>query len=99
MGVKKIYIAGKIGGLPDAEYKSNFEQAKIECERMGFTPVSPVDLPHEHDQSWSSYMKEDIRELTKCDAVYALRNWIDSPGARIEIRIANDLKIEVIQQP
>lgn len=96
--MNKIYIAGKIGGLPESEYKTNFEKAKLECIELGYKPISPVDLPHDHGKTWEEYMREDVRELTKCDALYALRNWHDSPGARIEIRIANDLKIPIIQQ-
>lgn len=42
--MKKCYIAGKIGGLEIADYESNFEIAKEEVIKLGFDPVSPVDI-------------------------------------------------------
>jgi hypothetical protein len=97
--MKKCYIAGKIGDLPEAEYKSNFEQAKKEVEAMGFIPVSPVDLPHNHGRSWNDYMREDLTEMLKCEVLYALRNWRLSPGATIEINTAISVGINIIHQP
>jgi len=94
----KCYIAGKIGDLPEAEYKLNFERAKNEVIDLGFIPVSPVDLPHNHGKSWSDYMKEDLIEMMKCEYVYAMRNWRLSPGATIEINLALSLGINIIHQ-
>lgn len=96
--MKKCYIAGKIGNLPEEEYKANFEWAKGEVYSLGFEPVSPVDLPHNHSKTWSDYMKEDLVEMLKCDAVYALRNWRTSPGATIEINTALAIGINIIHQ-
>lgn len=94
----KIYIAGKIGDLPEEEYKSNFEKAKQHLIEQGYEVLSPVDLPHNHDKSWSSYMKEDLRALMECEALFALRNWKKSPGATIEVNLAVQLGINIIFQ-
>lgn len=96
--MKKCYIAGKIGDLPEAEYKANFEQGKAEVRAMGYEPISPLDLPHEHNRSWSDYMREDLIELLKCESVYALRNWRLSPGATIEINTALSVGLNIIHQ-
>lgn len=96
--MKKCYIAGKIGNLPEAEYKLNFENAKREVLEMGFHPVSPVDLPHDHDKTYESYMCEDIVALCGCHAVYVLRNWRHSPGAQEEVRIATFVGKTIIHQ-
>lgn len=97
--MKKCYIAGKIGDLSEAEYRLNFDQAKQEVRALGYDPVSPVDLPHEHGKTWSDYMREDLIALLKCDSIYTLRNWRKSPGATIEINIALSVGINIIQQP
>lgn len=94
----KCYIAGKIGNLPEAVYLKNFNDAKAEVEAMGYEAISPTDLKHNHDKTWLSYMREDVTELLKCNAVYALSNWHDSPGARIEVNLALSLNIPVIFQ-
>ena len=96
--MKKCYIAGKIGDLPEEEYKAAFEKGKKEVEAMGFIPVSPVDFPHKHGRSWGEYMREDLTEMLKCDSIYALRNWRLSPGATIEIHTALSVGINIIHQ-
>jgi hypothetical protein len=96
--MKKCYIAGKIGNLPEHEYKANFEQGKKEVEALGLCPISPVDLPHEHERTWSAYMREDLIEMLKCESVYALSNWRQSPGATIEINTALSVGLNIIHQ-
>jgi hypothetical protein len=96
--MKKCYIAGKIGDLPLNEFTSNFHIGKAEVVEMGFTPVAPTDLPHIHDQTWASYMKEDLTEMMKCEALYALRNWRHSPGAIVEVELAMKLGLTIIFQ-
>jgi len=95
---KKVYIAGKIGDLPPSVFLTLFEEAEKEVKNMGYEPVSPTTLPHEHDKSWQSYMKEDLTAMMQCDAVYALKNWRHSPGARIEVELAMSLSINIIFQ-
>lgn len=77
----------------------NFSKAEKEVKTLGFIPVSPLKLKHDHNKSWGAYMKVDIRALTECHAVYALRNWRQSPGATIEVNLAVSLGINVIFQP
>lgn len=99
--MKRIYIAGKIGDLPEVEFKQNFETAKFELTLLGFKDdeiISPVDLPHNHKRTWSDYMREDIIALMCCTHVYALRNWRQSPGATIEINLAMSVGINIIFQ-
>lgn len=96
--MKKCYIAGKIGDLPVHVYTKNFNDAKEEVKKLGFEPVSPVDLPHEHGRTWSDYMREDLRAMLGCDSVYALKNWRQSPGATIEINTALSVGINIIHQ-
>ena len=96
--MKKCYIAGKIGNLPEVEFKANFENAKKEVIDLGFEPISPVDLPNDHGKSWGEYMREDLTEMLKFHSVYALRNWRQSPGATIEIQTALNIGINIIHQ-
>jgi len=97
-GANKCYIAGKIGGLDVADYTERFETAKAEVLSMGFEPVSPIELPHNHGRSWEEYMREDIAELMQCQCLYALTNWRHSIGATIEVNTAISVGIDVIHQ-
>lgn len=94
----KCYIAGKIGDLNPTVYKDNFERAKREVIALGFEPVSPVDLPHNHGRSWSEYMREDIIAMLPCKYLYAQSNWKFSPGATIEVNLALSVGINIIHQ-
>lgn len=96
--MKKCYIAGQIGGLSVDEYTDNFMRAEKEVVMMGMHPISPLDLPHDHDKSWKSYMVEDLTEMLKCDCVYAQKNIRFSPGGMIEIETAMKIGINVIHQ-
>ena len=96
--MKKCYIAGKIGDFPEKEFKQNFEKAKKEVILLGFEPISPVDLPHEHGKSWCEYIREDLKAMLDCHSVYALRNWRQSPGATVEINLALSVGLNIIHQ-
>jgi hypothetical protein len=95
---KRCYIAGKIGDLPKEVWEENFNRAIAAVEEMGYVPVSPTQLPHQHERTWISYMREDLHALIDCDAVYCLRNWRDSPGAKIEINLALQLGLTVLHE-
>jgi nucleoside 2-deoxyribosyltransferase len=86
----KIYIAGKITGR-EIEAKIEFKKAENHLKDKGWEVVNPMELPHNHDKKWISYMRECIKELLDCDSIYFLPNWEDSRGAKIEHNIASDL--------
>jgi hypothetical protein len=90
----KIYISGKISGIEN-EAPELFAKAETELQAKGFETVNPMTLNHEHDKSWHSYMKEDVKALCECDEIFMLSNWIDSKGAIIEHTIAMYLGLKV----
>lgn len=101
----KIYISGKISGLTTEEALNNFERAEKylyanqSYAENGFVDlVNPMKLEHNHDKSWVEFMKEDIGALLTCDAIYLLKNWGDSKGARIERAIALELGITILYE-
>lgn len=85
----KIYISGAITGITEPE--TLFKSAENFLRERGDEPINPMTLPHNHDKSWRSYMKEDIKALLDCDGIFLLKNWIHSTGANIEFHIANGL--------
>lgn len=93
----RVYISGKITGIEDTAHQL-FEAAEIELQKQGFKTVNPLKLNHVHDKSWESYMKEDVKALCDCDAIYLLDNWKDSKGAKIERKIAEYLGLIVLTE-
>ena len=92
----KTYIAGPITNNP--HYEEHFLQGASEVVALQLHPVLPIFLPHEHDKEWVSYMRECIACLVYCDAIYMLRNWMHSKGAKIEHDIARKLGLKIIYQ-
>jgi hypothetical protein len=96
----KDYISGKITGLPEHEYKANFEAAEMHLRAQGRETINPVTLCAElpTDSTWDDYMALCLRALLKCKRIYMLRNWGDSRGARVERAVAIELGLEIIYQ-
>ena len=102
----KVYITGKISGLEEAEYLPLFAEAADFLRGHGFTPVNPIEVVPEcaeacnsgltfgdgrYMHTWQCYMKADIIELMKCEAIMALPNADDSKGAQLELRLAEQV--------
>lgn len=93
----RIYISGKITGIPYPESYANFERAENEVNAMpSCTAVNPMKLEHIHDNKWESFMAEDLKELLKCHAIYLLTNWGTSRGARCEYALAKELGLLIM---
>lgn len=78
----KIYIAGKITGLPD--YREIFAAKEKELTEQGYTVMNPAVLPYpgfEHHE----YMHVCKAMIDVCDIVVMLDNWPDSEGAKQEL--------------
>lgn len=93
----RIYISGPISGMPDLN-RDAFANAATYLRARGNDVVSPHEIiDHEHDGwEWSDYMRDDIRALMTCDAIYMLEGWQLSKGARLERYIAQELGFSVM---
>jgi hypothetical protein len=94
---KKIYISGKITGLDTDVATKLFKDAENYAkDEMGYEPVNPMELCEQDDTwEWIDYMRVDIKALVDCDAILMLPNWEDSDGAKLELVIAQGLKLEI----
>lgn len=93
--MKKIYIAGKVTGEPRLECAAKFQNAADLLSAKGFEAVNPLKVVGTWDTTWQDAMKKCIAALTGAEALYLLPCWIDSPGARFEVEVANKLEIPV----
>lgn len=94
----KIYISGKITGLSLEAAETLFKSAETDLLKQGYEVVNPMTIPHDHDKTWLSYMRADIKALVDCDAIYMLRNWTESKGACTEFNLAHDLGLKIIEE-
>jgi hypothetical protein len=89
----RIYIAGPMTGLPDLN-RPAFAAAAEEIKAAGHYPQNPHDL-HPVEVSWEQAMRADIGSLVTCDALYMLKGWERSPGAKLEHSIALGLGMPI----
>jgi len=94
-GTMKIYIAGKISGLPKAEYTAKFLQAELALSAAGWEPVNPCSFGIPEDTPSAIALLTCIPELEKCQAIYMLNDWRDSLGARIELSTAMHERMDI----
>lgn len=78
----KIYIAGKITN--NANYKEQFKRKELELKLQGHTVLTPTCLPLGFE--WGEYMHICKAMIDVCDAVFFLKSWKDSKGAREEYK-------------
>lgn len=102
---RKCYIAGPISVLHDdineavKLAKPQFDLAKQWLVLHGLIPVSPMDSDNlASGKDWVDYMEKDIPILKECDAIYMLKGWDKSKGARIELAIAKADGMDILYQ-
>jgi len=59
----KIYIAGKISGLPISEYTENFKKAEILLSESGFEPVNPCNFGIPENTPTTEALPKCIEEM------------------------------------
>ena len=85
----KIYIAGKITG--DKNYKSKFKRAEKLLRSLGHSVMNPAWIAPSDDFTWTDYMQISGMMQARCNAVYFLKDWKDSEGAKIEFKRCHQL--------
>ena len=87
-----VYISGKITGSPN--FIEKFDKAAKRFRDAGYEVINPAENPL--CPSWEEYMKLDIKGLVTCHTVAVLDDWKDSRGACLEVSLAKELGLDVI---
>lgn len=91
----RVYIAGKVTGLPIGEVYTKFGAAEFWLKQQGYDVVNPLRLCSS-DWSWERCMRVCIGELAKCDVLCTLHDWHDSRGAQAEYFVACTCGLRII---
>ncbi|MGL4448422.1 MAG: DUF4406 domain-containing protein [Shewanella sp.] len=92
---KKVYIAGPMSGLPDAN-RIAFHVAAIAQRDAGHIVLNPATLPAGLDEA--EYMQIGLAMLLCCDRIYMLAGWEHSSGALTEYALAKKLDLDIVFQ-
>ena len=98
---RKVYIAGKITGLDEAIASAAFASASDKVRSLGLIPLNPMEMVDQTPgRSYSEYLRDAVRILVnEADAVAFIPGWCDSYGAKVEHRLAIDLKLPIFYMP
>lgn len=97
----RIYISGKMRGLPEEESRKKFEAARQYLIELGHDVINPWDSEKEKEEQcseWSDYILYDLRIIKGCDAIYMLDNWKQSNGAKCEHAFASGRGMEILYE-
>lgn len=91
-----IYVAGPMTNLPEFNYPA-FYAAEEQLRAAGHERVvNPATLGDGGTgRPWGFYMRQGITGLLTCTEVALLPGWEYSPGANLEVHIAQSLKMVV----
>lgn len=92
--IMKVYISGKVTGLPTGEVFTKFGQAEYWLRQQGHETVNPLRLCST-GWSWKKCMRVCLTEMLKCDAICMLHDWAKSQGAQMEYYNAQMLGMRV----
>lgn len=103
---KKIYVAGPMRGLPEFNYPA-FNRAELVLRNLGYEVVNPAKMGDKYGTAdelnankdlLDRLMHEELEAIAGCHAIYLLRGWERSFGARQELQLALMLGLEIVQQ-
>lgn len=90
----RIYTAGPMTGYENLNYPAFASVAQV-LRNAGHEVISPAEL-NPIEAEYIDAMRNDIRELIMCDAIYMMKGWSKSKGAMLEFQIAVVLGLTVM---
>lgn len=81
----KVYISGPMTGIKDFNMPA-FEKAYYDLQEKDHEPVMPV--PFVDGKTYREYLRDDMKLMLECDAIYMLDGWTESHGASLEHMVA-----------
>ena len=85
----KVFISGPMSGKPNGN-KEEFFKAEYKLKGLGYSVFNPAWLRYGYNTEFSEYdMRSiDFTALDHCDAIYMLKGWQYSKGAKAEFEYA-----------
>ncbi len=109
--MKVIYVAGRYLGKSDWETYNNIHLARVAAHKLwmeGWAAICPHsntsffgnegESKREPGGDWERWIKGDLEIISRCDAIYMLRDWENSQGAKLELAKAQELGLEVLYE-
>lgn len=100
---KTIYIAGQMAGLPELNFPA-FYKAEKELMKAGWRVVNPARFNavfNVYNEGIEGKILDAVCESERAviphlDAIYLLKGWENSKGARLELKVAIEHGLEIV---
>jgi hypothetical protein len=91
----RLYLAGPMTGFEDFNFPA-FNKMAADLRAKGYIVENPAEHGVVVDAEWRDYMAYDLTRLGLCGLVAVLPGWENSKGARLEVHIARELGMSVL---
>ncbi|MGP1587290.1 MAG: DUF4406 domain-containing protein [Treponemataceae bacterium] len=88
----KVYISGRITGLDKEVIFKKFNKIQNRLKKDGNLVMSPTTLAMNEGFEHEDYMHICYAMIDVCDAIFMLKDWQDSKGAKMELQYAKNCK-------
>ncbi len=96
-GMNKLYLSGPMTGVKNFNHDL-FNKVAAEFRMVGFDVCSPSEFfDGDKTREREEYMREAFKYLLEADTVVILPGWEQSKGARIEITVAQELGLNLVE--
>jgi hypothetical protein len=101
--MRVVYVSGPYRAPTLEGINNNINNARIAAIslwKQGYAVIAPhLNTAHfDGVVSDAAFLTGDAEILSRCDAVYMLRGWENSIGARAEHDLANELGLEIVYE-
>lgn len=91
----RLYLAGPMTGFEDFNFPA-FHKMAADLRGRGYVVENPAEHGVVEGADWTDYMAYGLTRLGLCAQVAVLPGWENSKGARLEVHIARELGMKVV---
>lgn len=104
--MKVIYVAGKYRGKSWNEVWENIMHSRTEARKLwlqGWAVICPhansILMDGAKGETDGVFLEGDLEILKRCNAIYLLKGWEGSEGAKDELGLAQKEGLEILYEP
>ena len=94
----KVYISLPITGKDLQEQKRHADDVATFLLTAGFTPVNPFNNGLNDGAPYEEHMREDLKMMLGCEAVFLCKVWTRSRGCLLEREAAKGCGLTIVSE-